>query len=1557
MRIAHQSESNSIWRRGLVTLLAIILMTPLGLLRAQEPVGPAEVSAANVHSSDGALLVELSLSRPAGVRSFSLASPDRLVFDIENATLGLTSDAPTSWDAPLAGVKSLKMSQFSVQPPVVRVVAEITDLSLAVDREISTDGVKLAVFKGESPFTKSGPGAPPEQLTPTIEKFEHTALDDGRDQFTVQFTFGVVLPQIRPESPTVFLLKFPGTDILLPDSSPSNFATGVTGNLVDRMRAERVEKDGKINTEIRLTVRDTSAVGYTLETANKNTLELVLFIENKPSVPASPIPSTQPVVKPSESSQIMVLGSTDTPPGPSTAKTQISKVQFQSISSDTDRFFIFYKGGQLEPRVQRFNYPTRIIFYFQDASVLLPSTAGDRYQTKVAGAVSNQLKVLNRVIEDVGPESQFTFYFPNIPQENVGFTLDYASDGELHIDFYRTSTPVNVKSSVEVNNSVPETQPAPPEIVEPAPAAEVPAPVVEKPAPIVEAAPAPAPVPVKEPAPAIVEAPAPVAAPALPLISVTGGSATQNTYTFHITTTGDLPKPEWVEYKYPDRIGLRFPLADVQLLDAKPGVYSSYTHIKTIPLVRAIVKDRGDDESTTITWTLEGTLAEFTKDLKWNGNEMYVTFMYTPIPVVPEEVVVPPAPEVESVEPEAAVVQPEPAKPAEEIKPIEEPVAPVVEEPAPVPEQVVEPAPVPEKVEETVVVPVKPETTINLEPAPAPVVTALPLLTLTSGENTDNTIVFNIATSEPLAKPEWVEYRYPDRIGLKFPISDVKLLGADVNALTVGTHVPNMPMVRAIVKDRSNEKSTTITWTLKGKLEEYTRDIQWDGTSMMVTFHYTPIVLPAPEQPVVVPEIVPAPVAVPETPEAVPTEPVKVNAEVEVYGEDQAPAAVAPKVEEPAATVVNEEKPAEPVAVTPKAAEPEKVESEPVKPAEPAPAPRQEMMAPKPVMVEESKAAKESEAESTMKAFEGVTITEVTFEKVGNADILRLKTDKPIENPVIRPTSYPTKLLITLPNSRSARENGEMQRLSQKVVGNWVDEYTMSSIVSDDSSDTTFSVYSHKVASPETLNFDTRSNANEWVLAVYERGSESPLKNGAMLPSAMKPAPVMPGSTEGPGLKPLPVIGEGGVGAPKVNVTGGENGPKISMRLEDANIRDVLQLIAEQAGLSISVGPSVQGKVTITLTDIGLMDLLDLLGAQLNFSYIIRSGVYIFGESTVLQTQFGGWPRLYISLSYADPDQVRTVLTSMRILSNEQITIYRGDTSATSTNIAPSQVIIQGEKRDLERAFRVISTLDQPPVMVQVDFQVLNTSETDNKNAGIQFKPGTAGYTGGINLLFTEQPSENTDLGPFPQGFDRVRSNTNIYDVQVIINYLLEKGYAELQNRASLTCANNQTGSFFVGQNIPYRSTFQVSELGRVTQRIATQSVGLTLDVKPHANPDGTVTMVLRPQNSNLLELTDIGPRTVDQRFTTTVRVKDGEPFIVGGFVQNEKRVKYDRFPFLSELPLLGNLFRNREVTNARGELIFVFTPHIIYPTSHMPEVKTDNDFQFTIPGETTEGY
>ena len=1493
MRIAyHLTGSNTRNPLGgwISILIALLLIAPFTTLRAQEAQGPVEVTAAGVEAIDSALVIDLTTSRVAGVRTFNLTSPDRLVFDIEDAVLSLGEDAVAEWPNPISGVTILTIEQFSSEPPIVRIVAEITNGALQTDRMAGPDELKLAVYTGQSPFVDSGPGAPPEHMSPIVDAFWHETIDQGRDKFTIEFSFGVVLPQIRIESPTVLLLRFAGTDINLPETSNGSFGTGVGGNIVERMRAERAATGPDIATEIRLTVPDTSALGYTLETTSGNTIELILFEEHA-AEPEPPVEAPEPAPMPVEGGQIMVLSTGDGVPVASDAAVKVNRVQFQSIDGQTDRFYVFYEGGELEPRVQRYNYPTRVALYFPDTAVVLPESAEGRFQSVVDGIVADELKVFNRVIEDVGPECQFIFYFPDVEPENVGLSLDYVDPGEMHIDFYHAASPLTIESPIEVNTSIDEGPPEPtePEVV----VEELPEVVIEEEPEVeitsVEDQPEPQEV---EPEPVVEES----VESERPLLIVDVGEYTDNMVNFIITTSEPMPNPEWVDYRFPNRLGLVFPLSDIHLYEADPGVISSYTHVPIAPLVRAIIKDRPDEQHTIITFTLDGDLEEYTADYESVDGGFLVTLNYSPMPEAPAE----PAP----IEPEAAPDVPETpqaAAPVEQVT-VEEP--PVIEEPLEV-----EPAPVEPEVEEPPVVEEEPETEEPVTPA---TLGALPHIDVAVVQATGGMTVFDISTSEQLPMPEWVEYRYPDRLGLRFPLADVTLLGEDVN--TAQTHIDDIPIVRTIVKDQPDEQHTTVTFTLSGTLEDYENELSWNGDSMQVAFVRMRAAA-APEAP---------PTVEPETP-AVPDQPVIVEVEVEAMPEEEAPVEEEVVVEEPAPVVEVAE-------------EPEIEEAEPV------------IIADGFVIEEEEYEIGQQVVEVNFeggdeyKDFDGTLINSLTFEKMDGADVIRLAADSTMADWEVTPINFPTKLLVRIPNARPVMPNGDMMRYDERVGGNIVDQITANTTMSMGVTYTILTIYAHDLESTSMLDYDVQKQGNSLSIAVFRAGGHSPLgmqQSGEMT----EPALIMerePGDLEPRSVRPVEVPDE------EVDMEDLEEPiePVITLRLEEANVRDVLQLIAEQANLNISIGPSVRGTATISLTEVPLFELLDLLGDQHGFTYFLRSGVYIFGDPVSLQGQFDYWPRWYISLSYADPDQVRAILTALQVLANNQIQVYRGTFGgAGGVVIASPVMLLTGEERDLQRAYQIISAIDQPPVMIQVDFQILNTSITDSENFGFQFNFGTG--SGQTNLYFSEQVSADPDMGPLPQGFDRLRLGTqNVYSINYVINYLLESGYAELMNRSSLTVANNQSGQLFVGENIPYRSTFQVSELGRVTQRVATQSVGLTLNFRPHANPDGTVTMYLTPSNSNLLELTDVGPRTVDQRFSTTVRVKNNEPFIIGGFIRDEQRVNYDRFPFLSELPLLGHLFRNREIQNTRSELIFVFTPHIIRPTRHLPEIYTDSMFE-----------
>lgn len=68
-----------------------------------------------------------------------------------------------------------------------------------------------------------------------------------------------------------------------------------------------------------------------------------------------------------------------------------------------------------------------------------------------------------------------------------------------------------------------------------------------------------------------------------------------------------------------------------------------------------------------------------------------------------------------------------------------------------------------------------------------------------------------------------------------------------------------------------------------------------------------------------------------------------------------------------------------------------------------------------------------------------------------------------------------------------------------------------------------------------------------------------------------------------------------------------------------------------------------------------------------------------------------------------------------------------------------------------------------------------------------------------------------------------------------------------------------------------------------------------------------------------------ITSRTAD----TTVRMRDGETLIIGGLINEEEQKRLQKVPFLSNIPLLGELFKNRTTTKTKTEVMMILTPHL----------------------------
>ena len=163
---------------------------------------------------------------------------------------------------------------------------------------------------------------------------------------------------------------------------------------------------------------------------------------------------------------------------------------------------------------------------------------------------------------------------------------------------------------------------------------------------------------------------------------------------------------------------------------------------------------------------------------------------------------------------------------------------------------------------------------------------------------------------------------------------------------------------------------------------------------------------------------------------------------------------------------------------------------------------------------------------------------------------------------------------------------------------------------------------------------------------------------------------------------------------------------------------------------------------------------------------------------------------------------------------------------------------------------------------------------------------------------------------------------------------------------------NGQTALLSVGRNTNFISKVETTTTpgssgtaATTTFSVTTQNVlsGVMIGMAPIVNENGEISMAITPIISDLVKLEDrtvgtvgqntiqISLPTVDLReLNTTVKIKDGEMVIIGGLIQNRDRTQDNQAPFLGRIPILGYLFKSREVIKEKTELVIMLKPTVV---------------------------
>jgi len=376
----------------------------------------------------------------------------------------------------------------------------------------------------------------------------------------------------------------------------------------------------------------------------------------------------------------------------------------------------------------------------------------------------------------------------------------------------------------------------------------------------------------------------------------------------------------------------------------------------------------------------------------------------------------------------------------------------------------------------------------------------------------------------------------------------------------------------------------------------------------------------------------------------------------------------------------------------------------------------------------------------------------------------------------------------------------------------------------------------------------------------------------------------------------------------------------VSLDFREAEIGDIIRILAKKAKINIIGTEEVKGKVTIHLDDVDPKDALDIILKLYGYDYE-KQAENIFRivkiEAKGKTGEITKDEKVYVTKSfvikYAKAAQISTTISKM--LSKDGM--IQAD--------EPSNTLILIDAPDnIEVISRMIEELDLAPkqVSIEVKFAEVSNSSGEDINT-IWNRIGKSGSPVTGKIMFT--PEKGTGVG----------ITISTADLEAVINVFRSKTDFNILSQPQIVCLDNQQASIQVGSKVPYKQISTTTGAGgsiTSSEQIVYLDVGVLLNVTPHISGASSVILELDPQISTYEYGADVPgvPIINTRQLKSRVLINDGQTLIVGGLIRDEIRSSEYKVPLLGDIPLLGALFRYTSKSKTKVNLVIFITPYIV---------------------------
>lgn len=256
-----------------------------------------------------------------------------------------------------------------------------------------------------------------------------------------------------------------------------------------------------------------------------------------------------------------------------------------------------------------------------------------------------------------------------------------------------------------------------------------------------------------------------------------------------------------------------------------------------------------------------------------------------------------------------------------------------------------------------------------------------------------------------------------------------------------------------------------------------------------------------------------------------------------------------------------------------------------------------------------------------------------------------------------------------------------------------------------------------------------------------------------------------------------------------------------------------------------------------------------------------------------------------------------------------------------------NSLLIRTAPKNYERVRQVLDELDRPVAQVLIKVLIAEITHTDTRDLGAEFSVLNLRASGNGQRVGTDFGVANSTSGVVVQILES--------NLTATLRALETSGKLDVLSRPYILASDNQLASITVGQEVPFITSSRITDDGGIINTTQYDEIGILLDVIPHINPDGLVILDVAPEISTLtsesVQLNEqvsqpvIAKRSAQSR----VAVQNGQTIVIGGLMEDRATESIRKVPLLGDIPLVGELFKRRQNSKSKTELLIFLTPHV----------------------------